>query len=301
VRPSAATRHVLTAGFLDDYYHEEFHFCKPADGIQKRPESLGSILFGDRIFNSPFKVRRKIENVYGCSEHSHANSSTCSVCPSLRWPFACDSLSPANVSCQALCDVTVPPQDAKFINERIKEDYSLNWLVDGLPAAELKQDTSSGQIFYEIGFDLGRAGALNNHYDIVLKYHTRGPDTFRVVGVLVWASSVARKGTSSSNPGCKRGEALILNEDQDNKFYYTYSVEWEESDTPWATRWDNYLHVFDPRIHTFSLINSIVMVVFLCALVSSILVRNVNRDVCGIFLLCIFLLTTTTDHKIQRC
>lgn len=195
-----------------------------------------------------------------------------------------DSHSAANVSCQALCnDVTVPPQDAKFINERIQEDYLLNWLVDGLPAAELKQDTASGQVFYEIGFDLGREGALNNHYDIVLKYHKRGPDTFRVVGVLVWASSISREGTSSSNPGCKRGGVLKLNENKDNKFYYTYSVEWEESDTPWATRWDNYLHVFDPRIHTFSLINSTVMVVFLCALVSSILVRSVNRDVRGVF------------------
>ena len=268
---------------LDDYYHEELHFCKPADGVQKRPESLGSILFGDRIFNSPFKVCNFFETLYDCAERSHTNSSICSVCPSLRWPFARDSHFAANVSCQALCDVTVPPQDAKFINERIREDYSLNWLVDGLPAAELKQDTSSGQIFYEIGFDLGREGALNNHYDIVLRYHKRGPDTFRVVGVLVWASSISRTGTSSSNPSCVRGGTLTLDENKDNKFYYTYSVEWEESPTPWATRWDNYLHVFDPRIHTFSLINSIVMVVFLCALVSSILVRSVNRDVCVFF------------------
>ena len=47
-----------------------------------------------------------------------------------------------------------------------------------------------------------------------------------------------------------------------------------------ATRWDNYLHIFDPRIHWFSLINSIVIVVFLCAMVSMILVRSVSRDVC---------------------
>jgi transmembrane 9 superfamily member 2/4 len=292
---------VLTTKPLDDYYHEEFHFCKPADGVQKRPESLGSILFGDRIFNSPFKVRRKRGVRDKCAEHNHTNSLICSVCRSLRCQFARDSLFAANVSCQALCDVTVPLQDAKFINERIKEDYSLNWLVDGLPAAELKQDTSSGQIFYDIGFDLGREGALNNHYDIVLKYHKRGPDTFRVVGVLVWASSLVRQGTSFSNPSCNRGAPLILSEDKDNKFYYTYSVEWEESDTPWATRWDNYLHVFDPRIHTFSLINSIVMVVFLCALVSSILVRSVNRDVCGSLLSSIDPLITLTDHEIQCC
>lgn len=53
----------------------------------------------------------------------------------------------------------------------------------------------------------------------------------------------------------------------------------QESDTPWATRWDNYLHIFDPKIHWFSLINSIIIVVFLCVMVSMILLRSVSRDV----------------------
>jgi hypothetical protein len=46
-----------------------------------------------------------------------------------------------------------------------------------------------------------------------------------------------------------------------------------------ATRWDNYLHIFDPRIHWFSLINSLVIVVFLCAMVSMIVYRSISRDV----------------------
>jgi hypothetical protein len=50
---------------------------------------------------------------------------------------------------------------------------------------------------------------------------------------------------------------------------------------PQATRWDNYLHIFDPRIHWFSLINSLVIVVFLCAMVSMIIYRSVSRDVCA--------------------
>jgi hypothetical protein len=44
-----------------------------------------------------------------------------------------------NATCRTLCvndDIT--PDQAKFINERIREDYALNWLVDGLPAAEMK-------------------------------------------------------------------------------------------------------------------------------------------------------------------
>jgi transmembrane 9 superfamily protein 2/4 len=45
-----------------------------------------------------------------------------------------------NGTCKQLCEPsTVPAEDAKFINDRIYEDYALNWLVDGLPAAEMKK------------------------------------------------------------------------------------------------------------------------------------------------------------------
>jgi transmembrane 9 superfamily protein 2/4 len=39
-----------------DYYDERFHFCQPEGGPKKQTESLGSVLFGDRIFTSKFKV-----------------------------------------------------------------------------------------------------------------------------------------------------------------------------------------------------------------------------------------------------
>jgi transmembrane 9 superfamily protein 2/4 len=40
-----------------DYYFDRLHFCQPKEGLQNQAESLGSILFGDRIFTSPFEVR----------------------------------------------------------------------------------------------------------------------------------------------------------------------------------------------------------------------------------------------------
>jgi transmembrane 9 superfamily protein 2/4 len=38
-----------------DYYHERLHLCAPKVK-QQQSESIGSVLFGDRIFNSPFEV-----------------------------------------------------------------------------------------------------------------------------------------------------------------------------------------------------------------------------------------------------
>jgi transmembrane 9 superfamily protein 2/4 len=82
-----------------------------------------------------------------------------------------------NGTCQTLCTVrNVPGEDAKFINDRIREDYALNWLIDGLPAAEVKVDLRTGDLFFDKGFNLGNDDkpfteqpALNNHYEIVLR------------------------------------------------------------------------------------------------------------------------------------
>jgi transmembrane 9 superfamily protein 2/4 len=236
-----------------DYYNPKFHFCQPAGGPQKQPESLGSILFGDRIFNSPYEIKM-LEN---------------------------------NGTCQTLCVARdIPGEDAKFINDRIKEDYALNWLVDGLPAAEMKVDTRTGELFFDMGFNLGNddgpfeeAPALNNHYEIVLRYHTPSPGKHRVVGVLVWPSSLGGSQEGVASCEYENVPPLILSETESSTVRYTYRVTWNETDTPWATRWDNYLHVFDPRIHWFSLVNSIVIVVFLCVMVSMILLRSVSRDI----------------------
>ena len=81
-----------------------------------------------------------------------------------------------NATCETLCRREVPAEDAKFINERILEDYALNWLVDGLPTAEMKVDSKTEEVFFDMGFNLGNdegafaeTPALNNHYDIQLK------------------------------------------------------------------------------------------------------------------------------------
>jgi len=80
-----------------------------------------------------------------------------------------------NHTCRSLCVQDVAAGEAKFINDRIREDYALNWLVDGLPAAEMKVDRNK-DIFFDMGFSLGNnedqfrnQPALNNHYDIVFR------------------------------------------------------------------------------------------------------------------------------------
>ncbi|RMZ75317.1 hypothetical protein DV737_g5344, partial [Chaetothyriales sp. CBS 132003] len=201
------------------YYHPAFRFCRPEDppGPQWVRESLGSILFGDRIQTSPFELKMNV-----------------------------------NETCKAICQSRpFDERAAKFVNTRIEQGYNVNLLIDGLPAAEARLDPLTNNVFYSPGFPLGRvsedgAKVLNNHWDILVDIHKAGLSNgqYRVTAVT-----------------------------------YTYSVYWRESTTAWATRWDKYLHVTDPKIHWFSLINSTIFVVFLIAMVSTILYRTLRRDI----------------------
>jgi transmembrane 9 superfamily protein 2/4 len=238
----------LRSVFSFDYYHEQFHFCQPEGGPQYIRESLGSILFGDRIQTSPFELKMA-----------------------------------QNESCKALCtDQKFTPRDAMFVNSRIYQGYDLNWLVDGLPAAQLLKEVGSSKPFYSPGFALGYVDGeepqFNNHYDIVIDYHEAGPGQYRVVGVLVDPFSIADNVPGSPECGSAKNP-VKLEEGAETSVTFTYSVYWRLSDTPFATRWDKYLHVYDPKIHWFSLINSAVIVVFLIGMVSTILVRTLKKDI----------------------
>ncbi|EWC46106.1 hypothetical protein DRE_04680 [Drechslerella stenobrocha 248] len=238
-----------------DYYHEFFHFCSPDGGPKKISESLGSILFGDRILTSPFKLNMA-----------------------------------KNDTCKLLCTSRYDVRSSKFTNMRIKQGYNLNWLIDGLPAATLtSQVGDESNQFYSQGFSLGGVGGdqkpfLNNHYDIIVDYHRipgRNERQNRVVGVVVQPSSRTQKisGGAVKTADCNSEQPQYLREDGDTEVAFTYTVYWIESPTAWATRWDKYLHVFDPRIHWFSLVNSAIIVVFLTGMVSMVLLKTLRKDI----------------------
>jgi len=245
VSPNSQLKSVISY----DYYYEPFHFCRPQDGPQKQSESLGSILFGDRIFNSPFQIHMM-----------------------------------QNEECKLLCTTEpIPKEDAEFITERVKENYAINWLIDGLPAARNRTDERAegdNKEFYGIGFELGYAekGYVNTHYSIEIRYHAREDDNYRVVGVLVFPWSHNTKEVNGQVT-CEPSGAHEFKYDNTDTITYTYSVNWVASNTPWATRWDNYLHIFDPSIHWFSLVNSIVIVLFLTGMVAMILLRALHKDI----------------------
>ncbi|GMG30422.1 unnamed protein product [Ambrosiozyma monospora] len=231
-----------------DYYFPRFHFCQP-ENLEKQSESLGSIIFGDRIFNSPFDIKMKKDS-----------------------------------TCNKLCVATYSKTDAVFVNRNIRAGFMFNWLVDGLPVARNTNDTKTHTNFYSSGFNLGIVDEENtphlyNHFDIFIEYHERAEDNFRVVGVTVEPKSVAYEDVDEPNCAATELKPVELNQQQETSVVFTYSIRFIESPTVWATRWDKYLHVYDPKIQWFSLVNFSLIVIFLSIIMSHVLVKTLRSDI----------------------
>lgn len=94
---------------------------------------------------------------------------------------------------------------------------------------------------------------LNNHYVIVVEVHKTESETFRVVGVVVYGFSRQYSVNAKGIPNCDAKDLpqMTLHHDTETTVTYTYDVRWKPSDISWGTRWDNYLHTYDPKIHWF--------------------------------------------------
>ena len=63
---------------------------------------------------------------------------------------------------------------------------------------------------------------------------------------------------------------------------FTYDVLWRASNVKWASRWDIYLsmdNAVPDKVHWFSIVNSLLIVLFLTVMVAMIMVRNLHRDI----------------------
>ena len=73
-----------------------------------------------------------------------------------------------------------------------------------------------------------------------------------------------------------RRTPLYLNSNPSH-IIWTYDVIWRPSKIEWASRWDTYLSMagrYDDEVHWFSIINALLIVLFLSGMVAMIMVRD---------------------------
>lgn len=203
-----------------------------------------------------------------------------------------------NEECKVLCVAKLSQSQANLFAERIREEYRVHMIVDNLPGAQVSivtMDDAAGteREIYEDGFPVGRIGDdenqpaepfLYNHVSFKLLYHH--DDTFdgdRIVGFEVQPFSVKHEFSEMEDQAPTTCASLTDHGPQSvgqaGTVVFTYSVTWVESDIKWASRWDVYLKMDgDRQIHWFSILNSLIIVLFLSGMLAMIMLRTLHRD-----------------------
>lgn len=255
------------------YDYTKFDFC-PIDKSKAPPsENLGQVLFGDRYHVSEYQIQWK-----------------------------------KSETCKKLCDRTYK-QDNKddlskleAIKKIIAQDYQQHWVVDNMPVAWCTQNTNSNQkdictTSFPVGCFIDKNGQtlsrcdpphvsgkeyyyLLNHVEITIEYKNMNDGSGRVVAVKIKPTSHASSGEGES---CSNSQALALEFDSSGSLTvpYTYSVSWVENNkVEWASRWDYLLNSSNQvNVQWYSILNSIVIVLFLSGMVAMILLRTLHRDI----------------------
>lgn len=251
------------------YEYYSLGYCKPPK-VENSAENLGEVLRGDRIENSPFVFQMKEDKM-----------------------------------CSLACKIDeVKADTVKAFREKIDDDYRVNMILDNLPVAELKlrrdgTDTvKTHQRGYPVGIKVLSEGGEDryfvfNHLAFNVFFHSETESTSaRIVGFEVSPFSVKHdyEKTSSKdkpqfltcNPDTKQlvtGQQLPQELKEGEEIIFTYDVKFQPSEIKWASRWDTYLLMSDDQIHWFSIINSLMIVLFLSGMVAMIMMRTLYQDI----------------------
>eukprot|EP00004_Rigifila_ramosa_P004635 TRINITY_DN15117_c0_g1_i1.p1 TRINITY_DN15117_c0_g1~~TRINITY_DN15117_c0_g1_i1.p1 ORF type:complete len:625 (-),score=159.52 TRINITY_DN15117_c0_g1_i1:31-1905(-) len=246
------------------YRYYSLPYCRP-NPIKNTAENLGEILRGDVIENSLYEIQMKVEPV-----------------------------------CKVLCSRSYTEHETKQFINKIKDEYRVQWIVDNLPAATAMFMEGGDMKYYQLGFLVGTAVVeehakeksyyLNNHVTIKLMYHdtpnidTEGNPTARIVGFELVAKSIEHRYAAPDHAipvTCNPAQGATVPWQKlhgPTNVTFTYDVVWEASDVEWASRWDTYLLVTDAQIHWFSIINSLLIVMFLTGMIAMIMMRTLHHD-----------------------
>lgn len=263
------------------YEYNHFDFC--STGENSSPvENLGQVVFGERIRPSPYNIsfRKAMECVPLCQKVYHKNNK--------------DDMDKLN-----------------NLKKGMLKNYQHHWIVDNMPVTWC-YPVEGNQQFCSTGFPVGcyvnsagqpkDACVMNtafqqpdtfyifNHVDITIHYHG-GEESWgvalkdnggRIVSIKIKPRSIKHQnpGNCANDlppmdiPNASKGPDVI-------KINYTYTVMFTvENGVKWSSRWD---YILESMPHTniqwFSILNSLVIVLFLTGMVAMILLRTLHKDI----------------------
>ncbi|XP_017097331.2 transmembrane 9 superfamily member 2 [Drosophila bipectinata] len=262
------------------YEYHHFDFCLGKE--ENSPvENLGQVVFGERIRPGPYKIQF-LEN------------QQCAV--------ACTKVYKGGDP--------ISHRKMMVLKKGISLNYQHHWIVDNMPVTWC-YPLENGKQYCGTGFPMGclvrpdgEGCPINsiynqplhyypfNHVDLEITYHSGQLEEWgigfgnsgRIISVKVTPKSI--KHTDPKNPNCLSTDPLAISETalkdgEELNIIYTYSVKFIKNDSiKWSSRWD---YILESMPHTniqwFSILNSLVIVLFLSGMVAMIMLRTLHKDI----------------------
>ena len=269
------------------YEYHHFDFCLAADESNSPVENLGQVVFGERIRPSPYAIK-------------FMENKTCAV--------ACTK---SYMGGQSDSD-----RKMMILKKGMSLNYQHHWIVDNMPVTWC-YPLSNDRQYCSTGFPMGclvrysknsefedsclinqlynKPGTYYpfNHVDLVITYHSGAAEEWgnafkqnsgRIVSVKVTPMSIKHENKDKpdcSNPQPLEMPAAPVMDGKAVEITYTYSVYFVQNNTiKWSSRWD---YILESMPHTniqwFSILNSLVIVLFLSGMVAMIMLRTLHKDI----------------------
>jgi transmembrane 9 superfamily protein 2/4 len=212
-------------------------------------------------------------------------------------------------SCRPMCQINIKSKRLRWMKKLVERQYRIHMTFDGLPVLMRSKELNYAVRGFPIGFKAPPSYTGLPHDEYYLYNHLRFTITYNEVpdaeGVhitgfdvhpvsiqheiqpsgLTPVSEVSTCNAEGADPPANDPSTyLALRTDDINglNVIYSYEVEWRESDLPWSDRWDVYLIGSpDDDIHSFAIINSLMIVLFLTGAIATIMIRTLRKDIAG--------------------
>lgn len=262
------------------YEYNHFDFCLAAGDEKSPSENLGQVVFGERIRPSPYKLN-------------------------FLEPVTC------NTVCEKAYEISKGSENdikkLRTLKKAMYLNYQQHWILDNLPVIWCYM-TEDNRQFCSRGFPVGcfvnRFGIQKdvcklfgfkekstfyvfNHFDLEITYRNGINEEWgssfmeeggRIINAKISVSSKKDGDCTSKTPMTISNAPERLKDDV--RIKYTYSVKYKENhEIKWASRWDYILDSMPhAKIQWFSILNSLVIVLFLSGMLAMILVRTIHKD-----------------------
>lgn len=260
------------------YEYSHFDFCLPSDESKSPVENLGQVVFGERIRPSPYTIE-------------FMKNQTCTQ--------VCHKVYEGDKKEDNMLLAT--------LRKGISLNYKHHWIVDNMPVTTCF-DTKDDRVYCTTGFSMGcytrnkRSNCMPeneqdgfyiyNHVDLTVTYHSGDKEEWgskfkgnggRIISVKVVPRSIDHRAglCNLQNTEPLRFPLKPLGKGEKFEISYTYTVTFIQNNSiKWSSRWDYILESMPyTNIQWFSILNSLVIVLFLSGMVAMILLRTLYKDI----------------------